>query len=503
MVGLLAGLVAVAFKWTLAETERARLGFLAHVRVLPHAAMWGWAVLPLIGLVLGSAVGWFVVRFAPDSSGSGIPHLKGVLLHVRVMRWKSLLPVKFIGGTIGIGAGLSLGREGPTVQMGAAIAQAIADVLRVPKRSVPQLLSCGAGAGLAAAFNAPLAGFLFVIEELHRELSARTFAGALVATIVADVVARALGGDLPSFEIHGYPSIPLEALPAAALIGLIGGALGTMFNLALMRSSAAALRVTAIPRWVMPGLACALCGLVAWWFPQAVGGGHMTAVELLKGQLGFGIWMLVALFLVKFALTIVSYASGAPGGIFAPMLLLGAITGAIIGNGVTGLFGSLASHATAFAILGMAAFFTGSVRVPLTGIVLIVEMTGNYQQLLALGIACLIADLTAGALKGKPIYEQLLEADLHRKAPTAREAEPVREPRAVYIGVQRGSAMEGRMVRECGLPQGCLVIAVERGGRELLPEAGLVLLAGDHLSVLIPDVQPQSAMVVVKLATGL
>lgn len=502
VVGLLAGLVAVGFKWTLTECEQSRVRLIEFLRTLPHAAIWAWSVLPMMGLVVGSVVGWCVVKYAPDSSGSGIPHLKGVLLHVRTMRWKRLLPVKFFGGAIAIGAGLSLGREGPTVQMGAAVAKAVADVLRVPARAVPQLLSCGAGAGLAAAFNAPLAGFLFVLEELHREMSARTFAGALVATIAADIVARALGGESTSFAVHGYPSIPLEALPIAAFIGLAVGALGVVFNRALLASSAAAWRVTSVPRWVMPGIACAICGLVAWWWPQAVGGGHAIAEHLLTGRLGFGLGMLALLLVIKFALTLLSYASGAPGGIFAPMLLFGAIAGAMIGNGVTRVFPSLEPHATAFAILGMAAFFTGSVRVPLTGIVLIVEMTGNYQQLLALSVACLVADLTAGALKGKPVYEELLEADLRRR-PVKGESQEIAEPRAVYIGVQRGSALEGRTVRESGLPRGCLVIAVERGGRELLPEAGLVLHPGDHLSILVPDDEPHNAMTVVRLATGL
>ena len=503
VVGVVAGLVAVGFKWVLVESERSRGNLLDWLHALPHAGLWAWSVLPILGLLLGSFVGWLVSRFSPDAPGSGIPHLKGVLLHVRSMRWKSLLPVKFLGGAIGIGAGLSLGREGPTVQMGAAIGQAVADLLRVPSRAVPQLLSCGAGAGLAAAFNAPLAGFLFVIEELHRELSARTFAGALVAARSADIVARALGGDLPSFAISGYPAVPLAALPAAAFIGIVGGGLGVIFNRMLLRSSAAALLIKSVPRWVLPGVACAVCGLVAWWLPEAVGGGHLTAERLLSGQLAWGIGFLLLFLVAKFALTLLSYASGAPGGIFAPMLLLGAIAGAVIGEGLATLFPALQPHATAFAILGMAAFFTGSVRAPLTGIVLIIEMTGNYQHLLALGVACLIADLTAGALRDKPIYESLLEADLHRASPIQGPSDQPSAPRAIYVGVQLGSAIAGCTVRVCGLPPGCLVVAIERGGRELLPEADLVLHPGDHLSILVPEDEPQKAIEVIRLATGL
>ena len=176
VIGLCAGLLAVAFRRVLALAETARGRVLDHLHGHP---MWGWAVLPAIGLLAGAVVGWMTTRIAPEAAGSGIPHLKGVLLHVRRLRWRRLIPVKFIGGVVGIGAGLSLGREGPTVQMGAAVAQALGGLLRTPEGDLPQLFSAGAGAGLAAAFNAPLAGLLFVIEELHRELSSRTAAGAL------------------------------------------------------------------------------------------------------------------------------------------------------------------------------------------------------------------------------------------------------------------------------------------------------------------------------------
>lgn len=503
VIGILAGLLAVAYRNFLDFAEFLRESLLHYFHITPGFSYWGWAILPLIGLIVGGLVGFLTIRFAPDAAGSGIPHVKGTLLHIRTMDWKRLLPVKFVGGILGMGVGLSVGREGPTVQLGAGVGKFVADVLRVPSKSVPQLISCGAGAGLAAAFNAPLAGFLFVIEELHRELSARTFGGALVAALAADIVARAFGGHSPSFAISGYPPVPLSALPIAALIGIVGGVMGVAFNRTLIGTADLAVHIRKIPRWLMPGIVAAICGLAAWWIPEAVGGGHATAEHLLRGQLDWAPTGLLVLLAAKFALTTISYASGAPGGIFAPMLLMGAIVGTLSTRLFSSVFPSLSSDTTAFQIMGMAALFTGSVRAPLTSIVLIVELTGNYQQLLAIGVVCLVADLTAAALRGSPIYEQLLQADMRKFRGQGGRIADVSEPRSIYLGIQRGSFLEGKSICEAGLPHGCLVVAIERGGREVLPEAHLVLASGDHVTIVLPSHEPEKAMSIVRLATGL
>ncbi|MGE3107632.1 MAG: H(+)/Cl(-) exchange transporter ClcA [Phycisphaerales bacterium] len=499
VVGIVSGLLAVAFRRALAEAELGRAELLRELHRDPATAGWGWVVLPLVGAGVGCFVGWITQRFAPHASGSGIPHLKGVLLHVRRMEWRRLLPVKFIGGVLGIGVGLSLGREGPTVQMGAGAARAMASMLRTPKRDVPQLLSAGAGAGLAAAFNAPLAGLLFVVEELHRELSSRTAAGALVAAVGATVVAQALGGAAPSFMIRGLEALPLDTLPLACAIGVFGGALGVAFNQSLLASQAAALRQRAIPRWMLPGLAGVLVGLVAWWLPEAVGGGHLAAEQVLRGTTGISLGLLLLILCVKFLLTAASYASGAPGGIFAPMLLLGALLGAAFGDAAPRLLPAYAGHAQVLAVLGMAAVFVGSVRAPLTGIVLISEMTDGYALLFPICITSLAAFLTAEALRGRPIYEALLEADLHRTGSGDSRV----EPRTVYIGVQTGSSLAGKKIIDAGLPRGCLVVGLERFDTTLLPTAQTELQPGDHVTILVPGHLTDAPLQIVQLCTGL
>lgn len=496
VIGLAAGLLGVAFRRALAEAENGRGWLLSALHAYPT---WGWAVLPAIGLLLGCGVGWFMVRFAPEAAGSGIPHLKGVLLHMRTLSWARLIPVKFFGGVACIGAGLSLGREGPTVQMGAAAARAIAGLLRAPAADVPQLLSAGAGAGLAAAFNAPLAGLLFVIEELHRELSSRTAVGALVAIVCATVVAKWLAGDTPSFEVYGLPAMPLSALPLAAVVGLLGGLGGVLFNQALLIGQRTGLSRRWLPRWAGPGVACLFAGLLAWWLPDAVGGGHAVAERILGDPLRAGLAPLVLLMVAKFVLTIVSYDFGAPGGIFAPMLLLGAVCGAAFATTATSVAPSLASEAQVLSVLGMAAFFVSSVRAPLTGIALISEMTGGFGLLFPICIASLAAYLVGEAFRCPPIYDGLLEEDLKRSG----HGRATPEPRSVYIAIQSCSPLAGQPIAKAGLPRGCLIVGVERAGASLLPTASTVLYPGDHISILTPGDKPEAALEIVRLCTGL
>lgn len=491
VVGILAGLVAVGFRHALHFAEQSRERLLAGLHEHPY---WGWAVLPVIGLTIGCAIGWIVRRFAPDAPGSGIPHIKGVLTRLRTLQWRFLLPVKFISGVFGIGAGLSLGREGPTVQMGAAVGAAVGEILRVPKRTMPQLISCGAGAGLAAAFNAPLAGFIFVLEELHREFSSLTYGGALVAAVAATTMTVLLAGDSPSFSVQGFTHLPLIAMPLVALVGLCGGLVGVLFNRSLLAGLQMVDRLKLPFQWTLPGIAGVVVGLAAWWIPDAIGGGHSVAEKILSGK-GLPILTLLILLVAKLIFTTASYASGAPGGIFAPMLLMGAILGSICGQVVAIALPDIAHYHTAFAVLGMAAFFTSSVRAPLTGTVLILEMTAKQEQLFSLCIVCMVSYLVAETLRDRPIYEALFEYDLRRRG----FGEARSEPTQLVVSIQSGSSLDGRTLRGSGLPRGCLVVEIERAGRTLLPSADMSLVSGDLVTIVTSSEDPSLVLRVQRL----
>jgi CIC family chloride channel protein len=221
--------------------------------------------------------------------------------------------------------------------------------------------------------------------------------------------------------VRGYPVPLLSSFPFVVLIGAAAGLLGVLFNRTLLALHRLGRGLVSVPRWCQPGIVCAGLGLLAWWMPDATGGGHSVAQRLLSGAYQPGLAVLVLLLMLKFAATVTSYGSGAPGGIFAPMLVLGTILGVIVGELARALAPELSPAPTAFAVLGMAAIFTASVRAPLTGITLILEMTGEHGHLLSLCGACLVAYLVAEGLGDPPVYDALMEDDLARRGSARAE----------------------------------------------------------------------------------
>ncbi|MBI3910157.1 MAG: H(+)/Cl(-) exchange transporter ClcA [Armatimonadetes bacterium] len=476
LVGMLAGLAAVAFRWSLAAGDTLRNGLIAWAHRHP---IWGWVLPMLVGAVGAGVAVRMVRRLAPETAGSGIPHVKAVLYRLHSLRWGRILPVKFLGGTLGIGGGLALGREGPTIQMGGAMGAGVAQLLKVTSRERQTLIAAGAGAGLAAAFNAPLAGLVFVLEEVQRDFSPTVFAVSLVAAVTADVVTRLLTGQLPVFHIATFPAPPLSALPAFLALGLLAGVLGVAFNRALLGSLNLFARLRHWPAGLPAVLVGASVGLVGWFAPSALGGGQPLVEQVLTGNTL--LHLILVWFLLRFALTMFSYGCGAPGGIFAPLLVLGALLGLAVGKVTQSIAPGLILHPQAVAVVGMGAYFAAIVRAPLTGIVLIVEMTNNYPLMLPLLVACLSAYAVADLMGDRPIYEALLERDLLRSQATPELGETL----LLELPLQPGSPFDGKQVRDLGLPPGCVLITVRRGVQESVPTADTRLQAGDWITAVI------------------
>ncbi len=407
VVGVVAGVIASAFRLTLNQAEHFRESTIAGL------APWLAAVVAIGGGALAGGIGlWVVRRFAPEAAGSGIPHLKAVLDGETGMRWKRLLPLKFLAGVLSISGGLALGREGPTVQMGGAAGLMTASWFRIKAGFGERkaLISAGAGAGLAAAFNAPLAGLIFVLEELQGNFTPVVFVAAFLASVSADVVSRLLVGGDPIFYLQHLPVTSLQELPLAFLLGIFAGFAGIGFNRTLLGSLDFADRFFHRSYWIPGAIAGAIAGAAGWWMPGLAGGGGAMADKAISGEFALG--LIPLLLLSRFALTMISYGSGSAGGIFAPMLVIGALGGLWFGMSVEAVAPSLMMHPQTFALLGMGALFTAVVRAPLTGIVLMVEMTGQYDFMLPLLVSCLTAYAIAEAFRAPAIYEALR----HRRA---------------------------------------------------------------------------------------
>lgn len=411
VVGAAAGLVGAVFRLTLLQADQLRNVLIdwAH----GHAAV-GFIVLVVICAVATGIAAWLVRRFAPQASGSGIPHVEMVLRGQAPPAPYGLAPVKFAGGVLAIGSGLALGREGPSVQMGASIAVFIGRTVGCSWPDWRVLLAAGAGAGLATAFNAPIAGAIFVLEELVQRFERRIATAALAASATAILVARVFLGDQPDFLVGplDYPSAGLS--PLFFVLGGISGLLAIAYNRSLLATLAAAERLTRLPVELRAGLIGGAVGALGWFVPSLVGGGDDITARTLLGGESFVI-VIVAL-VVRFWLGAISYAAATPGGLFAPLLVLGAQSGLLFGMACNALFPGLNIQPVGFAVVGMAAFFTGVVRAPLTGIVLITEMTGNVTMLLPMLGACFMAMLVPTLFRDPPIYDSLRELTLQSEA---------------------------------------------------------------------------------------
>ncbi|HSF58800.1 MAG TPA: H(+)/Cl(-) exchange transporter ClcA [Candidatus Binatia bacterium] len=353
-----------------------------------------------------------VRRYSPYASGSGIPHVEAVLKGELRQAPYRLIWVKFFGGLFAIGSGLALGREGPSVQMGASLANLLGEAFRRDGDDCKALLAAGAGAGLATAFNAPIGGAVFVLEELTRRFDTRVTIATLGASAGAIAVARVLLGDAPDFDVEQMPYPGFGTLFIYMALGIIAGCLGVAYNRTILGTLAVAERVRAWPVEARAAVVGAVVGLLAWFLPALVGGGDAITQRTLSGT--ESVASVSAIFLLRFALGPLSYAAGTPGGLFAPILVLGAQSGFLLANFSYPWFPEITPSATALAVVGMAAFFTAVVRAPLTGIILVIEMTGSFTLLLPMLGACFAAMLVPALLRSAPIYDSLRERILQR-----------------------------------------------------------------------------------------
>lgn len=470
LVGGIGGFVVVLYRMALDVAGDWLDEILAYAGQTPWR-MAGWF------LVLG-ALAWLVSRLVswePLISGSGIPQLEGEMAGKLEQKWYRVLPAKFLGGFLCLLGGLALGREGPSIQLGAMAGKGISRGLDRGKTEEKFLLTCGAGAGLSAAFHAPLAGVMFSLEEVHKNFSVSALLSVMTASLTADFLATAVLGTDSIFQFTITRELPVHFYWMVLGLGVVLGVLGAFYNWFTLKVQSLYDRATFLNstgRILVPFFCAGVLGFTA---PELLGSGHdliekLTSVDML---LGTAVFLLVG----RFLFSAVSFGSGAPGGIFFPLLVLGGYMGGIFAMAGIRLWGLDPVFLNNFVLLAMAGYFAAVVRAPLTGIILIFEMTGTLTQMLSLSVVSIVAYVTATLLGSRPIYESLLDRLLLRRGekPPKEQGEKM----LMHFVVSRGSRIEDLTIGEIQWPENCLLVAIERGSQEIIPRGKTRLLAGD------------------------
>ncbi|MCA9587122.1 MAG: chloride channel protein [Myxococcales bacterium] len=416
IVGLVCGLAAVAFHKVIHFAEGSLITRVAAAAAKPDRgyAWIAWMlVLPTAGGLLAGAAMTYLV---PGARGSGIPQVKAAFAN-KSGRVKLRDAIgKFVLGAVQIGSGASLGREGPTVHISAGLASAMGRLVRVSPKAQRGLLPVGAAAGVAAAFNAPIAAVTFTIEEVVGKLDQTVLSGVIVAAAIAAMVERSILGEHPVFDVpQTYALDDAWSLPLYVGLGIAAGLLSLVLSESLLKLRLRFRHMRRVPEWARPAIGGLVTGVVAVVVllalraDGAAGGGYETLKRALSG--GLPVKIMLALCAAKIITTTFSYSSGGSGGIFAPTLFIGAMLGGAFGSLDHTLFDHPQRTMGAFALVGMGAMFSGTIRAPITSVLIIVEMTAGYGLILPLMIANMTAYVIARHVRPGTIYEELLRQD--------------------------------------------------------------------------------------------
>ncbi|MET0297823.1 MAG: ClC family H(+)/Cl(-) exchange transporter [Microbacterium sp.] len=411
VAGVATGFIGGAFRWLLLRADAVR----EELATWAHAVPLGVLVVMLVG-ALAAVVAVLLVKLSPQSAGSGIQDVEAVYRGQMGSPPLSVVPIRFVGGVVAIGSGMVLGREGPTVHMGAALGAGVGKAAKLDPDDLRVLQTAMSGAGLAVAFNAPVGGALFVLEEVAKSASFRLIVPTILGVGAAIACARLVIGDHPDFAVHDVVEPPLFTLPMFLVFGILVGLLGALYNSLVVGLLDVGARLARIPAPLRAAVIGALVGLALFIDPLTVGGGDALTQVLLTGQ-ALALPLLLMYASIRFLAGPLSYSAGTPGGLFAPVLALGALFGTIFAQLVEGLAPGLgADFATAVAIVGMSTLFAAVVRAPLTGIVLIIEMTAITTVTVPMLLAAGAAVVTAMLVKSPPVYDSLRELTLRSRA---------------------------------------------------------------------------------------
>jgi len=398
VIGALTGLVVVAF---ILVTERFGM------KLYPvGGAPWRRLMFPVVGSI---SIGYLLYRYFPNARGSGVPQTKAALFARDGRITLRTVVGKFLCTSATLASGIPLGREGPSVQVGAGIGSVLGRRLGLSPEQVKKLIPVGAAAAIAAAFNTPLAAVLFALEEIMGDLHAPVMGAVVLASATAWMVLRVLLGNHPLFKVPQYQLVSSAEFAVYAVLGVAGGVVSATFTRLLLGMRAFFLRLPRNTAWFHPVVGGLLVGLMGWFVPQVMGVGYGFVGQVLNGSMALKVMMLLVV--LKLIAVTTSYASGNAGGIFGPALFLGAMVGGSVGAVAHHLFPLYTASAGAYALVGMGCVFAGIVRAPMTSVLMIFEMTQDYAVIVPLMIANMISLFIASRLQHEPIYEALAVQD--------------------------------------------------------------------------------------------
>ncbi|MEO8657370.1 MAG: chloride channel protein [Bryobacteraceae bacterium] len=410
VIGAIVGLVVTAF---ILVTEN--LGS----RMYPAGgAAWRRLMLPIGGALI---TGYLLRRHFPNARGSGIPQTKtAFFIRDGLILWRTVVG-KFVCSSVSLATGIALGREGPSVHIGAGIASVLGRRLGLSPQRVKSLIPIGSAAALAAAFNTPIAAVLFTLEEVMGDMHAPVLGAIVLSSATAWMVLHLLLGDEPLFHVPAYQLVHPIEFALYAVLGAAGGLVSVGFVKLLLWQRKRFLRLPGYTQWFQPSVGGLMVGVLGWFVPQVMGVGYGNINEALNGHMV--VKMMVLLVVLKVIATTTCYASGNAGGIFGPSLFIGAMLGGAFGGTAHSLIPDYTASVGAYALVGMGAAFAGIIRVPLTSVIMIFEVTRDYAIIVPLMIANLISYFISSRLQRKPIYEALQEQEGIRLPPAARDRE--------------------------------------------------------------------------------
>lgn len=476
LVGIVSGAVCIVYRLVLSNAES--IYFTIRDFVAHNVSYWPLWIIGLI--VLGIIISVFL-KWEPMIGGSGIPQLEAEVQGRIDECWWRVLLAKFCAGALALVGGLSLGREGPSIQLGGMVGKALAKKGKRVKTEERYLMTAGAAAGLSAAFNAPLAGIMFALEEVHKNFSTSALVSVMIASITADFLSRNIFGLSPTLAFSIKETFPLKNYFWVIILGIVAGILGAFYNKVTMGTIKLYKKTPFLKKHQRVFIPLVLSGILGFYCPLVMGGGHKLVEYLNEPNLVLS--TLVLLFILKLLISCVSFGSGAAGGIFFPLLILGSLIGASVGK-VAIMCGVPSEYFMNFIIMAMAAYFSAIVRAPITGIVLIAEMSGTLKMLLPIALVSFVSYYVANLLHSEPIYESLL-TNLLNNQPYHSMDEYADSKELIGYTVGLGSKTCDQYIKDLQLPRRSLIVSVIRGGEEIIPKGDTKLISGDRVIVLV------------------